>query len=96
MNHAGGGMYGTGPDPAHKPMHVHIQEVPEDKPTRDEISRVSDWWFEKRDKLAEMFGVEPSDVPGSAVWFLDIYFKPTEKDIARAQELAKELGLFNG
>lgn len=66
-------------------------EVP--KPTQDEIRRVSDWWFEQRDRMAKAFGVEPRDVPAGAVWFLDIDYVPTEADIAHAKRLAQELGL---
>lgn len=66
------------------------------EPSREQIGQVMEWWYDQRDRIAEAFGVNAKEVPAGAVWFLDIDYKPSEKDIAWAQRLAKELGLDNG
>lgn len=85
----------------HDKQDHHVSEVedqpkiPTDTPTRDEISRVMEWWYNRRDRIAEMFEVSQRVIPASVVWFLDIDHVPTARDIERGREIAKELGLLN-
>jgi hypothetical protein len=93
MSHAGADRQYPDAPKSSQPGNIPPLEL--EKPTEKQKAVVSNWWFDKRDRIAVMFDVAPEDVPANVVWFLDIDYVATQRDIDRARQIAKELGLLN-
>ncbi|MDP3984431.1 MAG: hypothetical protein Q8Q52_05410 [Acidimicrobiia bacterium] len=62
------------------------------EPTRDEISRVYEWWHSKRARLAKTYGEAERDVPPEVVWHLADHGPLSAEEIEWVKRVAVEAG----